>query len=344
MHWFEALSGPTILGRSWTAGLALGASALLFAQPQDRPHAPAQSGANPYTHWNRSWEVAFQPGAALLAGGSTDQPQLQLWKVPELEPLRSFGAHTESIEALAWHPEGQWLASGSRDRTVKIWDSESGRELHTLASHDGWVWDLAWSPDGRRLASASYDGTVKIWAPQSGQLLETLAASELPLFAVAWSRDGRLLAAGGKEGPIWIWDGETLAPRAPLTGHRSGVACLRFAGKDKLASGGWDRLVKIWSAADGKQLLELGGHRGSIHELATSPDGRLVASISTDTTLIVWDCDQGALVQRIFGHSEGMRSLDWSSDGRYLIAVEWKVGRLRLFATDGWTEVRSAAG
>ncbi|HEX9635953.1 MAG TPA: WD40 repeat domain-containing protein [Acidobacteriota bacterium] len=332
---FEALAG-WILG----GALLLAAAALLPAQQKSDP-VPT---SNPYIHWNRSWEVAFRPDGSMIAGGSTDEPKLRLWRVPSLEALQTFGSHGEAIEALAWHPAGKLLASGSRDRTIKIWDSESGAELHTLSGHDGWVWDLAWSPDGRRLASAGYDGAVKLWDAEQGRLLETLPISELPLFAVTWSSDGKLLAAGGKQGPIWIWDAETLASRPALRGHESGVACLSFGGPDRLASGGWDRLVKIWSATEAKQELELGGHRGAIHDLVASPDGRYVASISTDGSLIIWNADNGSLVERIHGSSEGMRSLDWSSDGRYLVAVEWRIAQLRLFATEDWKQIAAVRG
>ena len=326
-------------------GLLLSNSALTTAQAQTATQQQDRaSTANPYTHWNRGWEVAFRPTGTLLAGGSTDQPQLRLWELPSLKPLRTFGSHSESIESLVWSPDGSLLASGSRDRTIKIWDAEQAIELHALTGHDGWVWDLAWSPDGKRLASASYDGSVKLWDPQQGRLLSTLQASSLPVLAVTWNSDGTLLAAAGREGPIWIWDSESLAPRKTLTGHATGVACLRFIGADKLASGGWDKLVKIWAAGAGRQLLELGGHRGSVHELAVSSDGSELASVSTDGSLIIWDCASGVLVHRIYGKSEGMRSLDWSPDGRYLVAVEWRRALLRLFDTAEWKEVASAPG
>ena len=76
--------------------------------------------------------------------------------------------------SVAFSPDGQRLASASRDQTVKIWDSATGKELFALKGHAGWVTSVAFSPDGQRLASASDDQTVKIWDSATGKELFAL--------------------------------------------------------------------------------------------------------------------------------------------------------------------------
>ena len=89
-------------------------------------------------------------------------------------PPQTLLGHRGWTISVAWRPDGKQLASGSGDRTIKIWDMGTGQTLRTLSGHTNYVYCVAWNPSGTRIASASYDKTVKVWNAATGQHLTTL--------------------------------------------------------------------------------------------------------------------------------------------------------------------------
>src|SRR5256885_13308348 len=88
--------------------------------------------------------------------------------------LQTLEGHSDGVNSVAFSADGNHLASGSDDHTVKIWDAATGKCLQTLEGHSGWVSSVAFLADGNHLASGSYDHTVKIWDAATGKCLQTL--------------------------------------------------------------------------------------------------------------------------------------------------------------------------
>src|SRR5258706_581886 len=111
-------------------------------------------------------------------GSSKQQSQADLnmrQKLPAgVKLVRTLRGHTDWIGRIAWSPDGRMLASPSSDKTIRLWDTETGECLRTLEGHAEAVNSVAFDPAGRTLASASDDNTVRLWEPASGKLLRTL--------------------------------------------------------------------------------------------------------------------------------------------------------------------------
>ena len=181
--------------------------------------------------------------------------EARLFKVADGSLVKEFLGHSDSLYTAQLSPDGQILATGGYDSTIKLWNVADGRELRSLDGHNGAVFELAFRPDGKVLASASGDRTVKLWNVATGERLDTLKESLKELYTLAFSPDGSRLAAAGVDNRVRVWQ---ITPDAkegtnPLLAskfaHESPVLRLVWSADGRLlATSGEDRLVKLWNA------------------------------------------------------------------------------------------------
>ncbi|WP_425475835.1 protein kinase domain-containing protein [Fischerella sp. JS2] len=186
---------------------------------------------------------------------------------------RTLTGHSGSVISVAISPDGKTLASGSNDKTIKLWNLATGEQIRTLTGHSSWVISVAISPDGKTLANGSSDNTIKLWNLAAGEQIHTFTEQQsnrnsltrTGFVAVAFSPDGKTLASGSYD-----W------------------SSIELDDEKYLASGSTDRTIKLWNVATGKQIRTLTGHSDSVYSVAISPDGKTLASSSIDKTIKIW--------------------------------------------------------
>lgn len=270
--------------------------------------------------------VAFSPVQAnLLAIGVEDD--VILWDTTKNEEVTTLSGHEADIFSLAFSADGQTLASGSEDRTIRLWDVATGRlKDRPLTGHHSWVRTVAFSREGV-LASGSDDDVIILWDVTTNQRLgQILAEHPAAVRSLAISPDGQTWVSGSSNGQITFWDADTRQPLGPpLEEHSKWVNTLSFnADGTVLASGSDDGTLVLWNVAKMQPLYHLSGEGESIISAAFNPqDKAVLASGDTSNKVILWNFAGAQPISTTLkgGHTDWVRSVAFSPDGRILASA-----------------------
>ena len=219
--------------------------------------------------------------------------------------LRTYTGHTSGVSGVALSGDGRFAVSGSWDKTLKVWDLETGQERCTIhTGHTGTIMAVALSEDGRFAVSGSWDKTLKVWDLETGQEIYTLAGHTDYVCAVALSGDGRFAFSGSSDKTLKIWDLDAGAELRTLAGHSNTVSAVAVTPDGRWAvSGSMDKTLKVWDLETGQEMYTLAGHTGGVRAVAVTPDGRWTVSGSNDMSLKVWDLDSRQELRTFTGHT-----------------------------------------
>ncbi len=254
VHVWDALTGNHVVTHD---ALTPGLSSIAWS-PAGNLIASGEDTDSQIEIWEAATGTAMQkhPGLALSVAWSSDGSQLasggagvDVWEVPTgKQTFRYRGPEGQPLNtsfwSVAWSPRGDYLAGGTDQGTVEVWEASRWDHLLTNRGHPSWVMSVAWSPDGNRIASGSggpgqpgEEYTVQIWEALSGVPVLTYRGHTQEVRSVAWSPDGK-----------------------------------------RIASASWDGTVQVWDAETGSLLLTYRGHIKQVYAVAWSPNGKYIAS------------------------------------------------------------------
>ncbi|KAJ5611660.1 hypothetical protein N7528_008765 [Penicillium herquei] len=277
--------------------------------------------------------IAFSPDGDTIALGLADDT-ITLWDTklgqilshphsfkPSTSRSQDYDTISPGVQSIAFSPDGQIIASGSDDKTIKLWDAKTGKELQILQGHSGRVQSVAFSPDGRVLASGSDDRTIKFWDATTCQELQILKGHSAMVFSVAFSPDGQIIASGSYDKTIKLWDTKTGNELQTFT-HSDPVTSVAFSPDGQTIASGLDlNIIKLWDIKS--QALQIPAPWSSSHRIICitfSSDGQIVASGSLGGTIKLWDTKTGKELQALQGHSESVTSVAFSPDGKMIVS------------------------
>ena len=228
--------------------------------------------------------------------------------------------HTDIVWSVAFRPNGVMLASASWDKTVRLWNTNTGRLLRTLTEHTNEVLSVAFSPDGQTLASADWDGTIVLWNPNNGKIKRTLTGHAGGVASVVFSPDGQTLASGSADRTIRLWNPNNGKLKTTFTGHTDVVEVVAFSPDGRtLVSGSRDATIRLWDTQNGKSKSTLTEHTAPVDALAFSPDGQTLTSGSRDRTIRLWDPHTRKLKTTLAATTDGVNPVAFSPDGQTLL-------------------------
>ncbi|KAG8783248.1 hypothetical protein FRC12_019927 [Ceratobasidium sp. 428] len=265
--------------------------------------------------------------------------------------LMSLPGDSSSISKLAFSPDGHRLASASRDRTINLWNIETGElVVGPLTGHTRAITSVIFSSDSRFIVSGSDDFTVRIWDAQTGEtargpirlLLEAEWLAPLPggRFAVGGNYTNLFPVIGRKmEYPFTVYDIDSCAVLFECSGHESRVLSLSTSPDGLLlASGSSDRTIRFWEASSGQPIGQpLEGHTGPVMLVKFSPDSKYIASSTEFDELWVWSLDNKAThceTLPIIIYEEKVVDAAFTSDGKCLMSAH-RNGTVKIWDVNG---------
>ncbi|XP_041593902.1 POC1 centriolar protein homolog B isoform X4 [Vulpes lagopus] len=200
-----------------------------------------------------------------------------------------FKAHTAPVRSVDFSADGQFLATASEDKSIKVWNMYRQRFLYSLYRHTHWVRCAKFSPDGRLIVSCSEDKTIKIWDTTNKQCVNNFSDSVGFANFVDFNPNGTCIASAGSDHTVKIWDIRVNKLLQHYQVHSGGVNCVSFhPSGNYIITASSDGTLKILDLLEGRLIYTLQGHTGPVFTVSFSKGGELFSSGGADTQVLLW--------------------------------------------------------
>ena len=276
--------------------------------------AEAQFDLNSQLDWAAMAAKPVTPAGAPPVITPVSKLKTQSWRC--VHTLTGHTGMLAGVRSVAISPDGQTLASGSDDYTIKLWNLTNGKEIRTLSRHSSFVRTVTFSSDGSILASGSDDKTINLWNLKNQQEIRTLMIHSHTVKTVAISPDGDIVASGSYDKSIKLWNWKTGQEIRTLSGHSDHVMSLAFSSDGQtLASGSCDSTIKLWNLNTGEEIYTLSESPGNVNSVCFSPDGETIASGDSFNKVKLWNLKTRELRQTFTG------PFSWLNNGVNSVAI-----------------------
>ena len=245
---------------------------------------------------------------------------VELRRVDEADPYRTLESRSTGFYSVATSPDGKWIAAGTHDHAVRVWQVATGRELPRLVGHKAMVSTVAFNKTSRLLAAGSISGEVRVWDVIAGRESFTLPQSKAGINSIAFSSDGKTLATAGGEGQVLLFDVDTKQSRS-LRGPTAEITSIAYSADGKyLAAGSIDKTVTLWELQSPASPRTIATLSDQVNAIGFSPDSSQLAVGGADQTITIWNVSTGSRTATLTGSAGKVLSLTFTPDGTSVLS------------------------
>jgi WD40 repeat protein len=256
------------------------------------------------------------------------------------ELTKELTDHKNAVGSVAFSSDGRFMASGSADKSVKLWEADSGKSIKAIMRHPSAIMCVSFSPDSNILAAGAEDGTITLWDLNYRERIRTLRGHRNRVWSVRFSPDGTILVSGSADGNIKFWDMGFGKEIRFIEGSAEALHSLYFSPDGEYLAGSFaDGSIKVWSVESGAETLSLKEDSGSVNSVCFSHDGKAIASGARSGMVRIWDAASGKELMSFSGYKGTIgindsiafgrdnRTLVWGGSDGKIIVLELSSGK-----------------